>query len=360
MRRRWFAQSIGSRCAFVRRGWRPVVVVLVGALGAAEVTSPRVAVAQAQGGKTAPDDDPFADELNPLGGGKPKAAAPRGQGPLSRPLPELPTLPPDPGARRPLTPDQPGPALGGRERALPLPFPEAEGEAAAAEASPADPFLLQAEKLEKEKKYAEAEVVLTKAVKADPKNTLAHLALGMVRRRLGNLEGAIEAYSAGLRVDDFDGALHFRRGLAWFRIGEHRIALEDFDDAAGLSFDDPIPELWRGLTLMELDRPRDAIVAYSAAIQRDRTLMIAYLNRGLAYLVTGEPDKAETDFELAIRHDPDDARAWFNRGVAQARQREYGNAAKSFSQALRIDPSFAAARQNLDAVQGRLSGPAGG
>jgi Tfp pilus assembly protein PilF len=377
MDRIWFDQHVGVHGADVGHGLRKdsvVVAVVAGALLALLlVPGPAANVALAQGAKTTADDDPFADELNPLGGGKPRPAvpggvAPRAQGPLSRPQPELPTVPPEPGTGRPLTPDlgdpdraAPGVERGRRDRALPLPFPEAEEDGAAGgEPSPADAFLLEAEKLEKAKRFREAEAVLRKAVKADPKNTLASLALGMVRRRLGDLDGAIDAYSAGLRVDDFDGALHFRRGLAWFRLGEHRIALEDFDDAAGLSFDDPMPELWKGLTLMELDRPRDAIVAYSAAIQRDRSLMIAYLNRGLAYLVSGEPDKAETDFELAIRHDPDDARAWFNRGVAQARQREYDHAAASFSRAVRLDPSFTAARQNLDAVRGRTNRPTGG
>ncbi|MFM8282158.1 MAG: tetratricopeptide repeat protein [Planctomycetaceae bacterium] len=348
--RRWSADS----------SLRAMALLAIATVVVASVASAQAPAAAKQ--KPA-EDDPFADELNPLGGGKPRTAPGTGltrpQTPLTRPLPDVPTLPRDPEGG--VAPDaDAGAARPRRDRSLPLPFPEAEGPDPAAEPSAAEPFLAQAAKFEQDKRYAEAEAVLVKAVAADPKNTAAALALGMVRRRLGDLVGAVKAYSAGLRVDEFDSALLFRRGIAWFHLGQHRIALEDFDDAGGLSFDDPYPELWRGLTYMELGRPRDAIVAYSAAIQRDRKLMAGYLNRGLAYLVAGEPDKAETDFELAIRHAPDDARAWFNRGVAQARQGEFADAASSFEAALHLQPSFTAARRNLEAVRGRPNRATGG
>jgi tetratricopeptide (TPR) repeat protein len=356
---RWFRLRLGARTA--------------GLVALAILAAAADRVIAAQQGTNAPksrqggaEDDPFADELNPLGPGRPRPATPgaaRPETPTPRPIPDAPKVPPEPPAGRPLTPKDAAADRGRRERALPLPFPEAGDDlldgTGARTKSPVEPFLVEAEKLEKAKNYRDAAAVLEKAVAADPKSTVAHLALGMVRRRLGDLKGAIVSYSNGLKVDEFDPALLFRRGIAWFRLGEYRIALEDFDDASGLSFDDPMPEMWKGLTLMELDRPREAIVAYSAAIQKDRSVMDAYLNRGLAYLVVGEPDKAETDFELAIRRDPADATAWFNRGVAQARQREYANAATSFQRALVIDPAFEAARRNLGAVQARASGSGG-
>jgi len=356
---RWFRLFTGARTA-------GLVALAILAAAADRVIAVQQGASVPKSRQGGAEDDPFADELNPLGTGRPRPATPgaaRPETPTPRPIPDAPTVPPEPPAGRPLTPrDDTAADRGRRERALPLPFPEADddfGGMGAATKSPAEPLLIEAEKLEKAKNYRDAAAVLEKAVAADPKSTVAHLALGMVRRRLGDLKGAIVSYSNGLKVDEFDPSLLFRRGIAWFRLGEYRIALEDFDDASGLSFDDPMPEMWKGFTLMELDRPREAIVAYSAAIQKDRSVMDAYLNRGLAYLVVGEPDKAETDFELAIRRDPADATAWFNRGVAQARQREYANAAMSFQRALLIDPSFEAARRNLAAVQSRASGSGG-
>jgi tetratricopeptide (TPR) repeat protein len=232
--------------------------------------------------------------------------------------------------------------------------------AADMEPSPAEQLLAKAEKFDRQGKLPEARDALREAVKLDPKLTVANLALGVVLRRMGDLEGSVEACSAGIRVDPLDSELYLRRGIAWYHRGLYGIALEDFEDASGIAYDDPRPELWRGLTLMQLGRPQEAINAYAASIRRDRTFMIAYLNRGTAYLATGDAAKAEFDFDLSLRHDPRDVRAWFNRGVALAQQRKYEDAIKSYEMALKIDPSHAGARRNLEAARSRLSRRSGG
>jgi tetratricopeptide (TPR) repeat protein len=268
-----------------------------------------------------PQEDPFADELNPFGSGQRKT-----------PQPEI--YPNDPATPQPRVNPPMAPAQGGDGTGitLPVPFPDVTVPGPAADRptartgrslyaeSPAAPLIAKARDLEKEEKWEEALATLKEAVEADPQDPEAHLAMGIVLRRLGRLEPAIEAFSKGLQIDPLEPELMFRRGIVWFRLGQYGIALKDFEDASGIAYDDPRPELWRGLALMKIDRPLEAISAYAGAIRRDRTYMVAYLNRGLAYLATDEPRKAELDFDQAIRHEPKDARAWFNRGVAQARQ----------------------------------------
>ena len=322
-----------------------------------------------------PEDDPFADELNPFGGGgqpaAPELPAPQAPAPkamqLPMPFPEK-TIPGEPAERRPAPQKKPAakprtePSV---ERAEPrrslrdlAPFPEAEEEEEPSQqaTSPAEQLLMEAERLDKAGKLEEARDKLREVVKLDPKLTIAHLALGVVCRRLGDFAGSVDACSAGLRIDPEDPELYLRRGIAWFHQGLYGIALEDFEDAAGIAYEDPRPELWRGLTLIELKRPLEAINAYASAVRRDRTFMVAYLNRGLAYLSTGEPQKAEFDFDLAIRHNPRDVRAWFNRGVALARQGKYREAVDSYAAALKIDPNHEPSLRNRDAAE-RMIGP---
>lgn len=335
----------------------------------------RFANAQNPSPQGIPEDDPFADELNPFGSGRAAPSPPRQPDPppavppkapqLPMPFPEK-TLPGDPAEPRPSRSQsrdqdveaparprgrpQPDSSLRGLE-----PFPEAEGQTEAeGETSEAERLLIEAEKLDKQGRYKESREVLQKVVKLDPKMSIGYLALGVVCRRLGDFEGSVAACSKGLRVDPENAELYLRRGIAWFHLGLHGIAIEDFEDAAGIAYDDPRPELWRGLTLIELDRPLEAINAYASAIRRDRSYMVAYLNRGLAYLSTNEPRKAEFDFNLAIRHDPRDVRAWFNRGVAQARQGRYADAVESYSAALKLDPSHEPSRRNLAAAEQRV------
>ncbi|MEI6240366.1 MAG: tetratricopeptide repeat protein [Planctomycetia bacterium] len=334
---------------------------------AAPAIAPNRACARQSGVVGIPEDDPFADELNPFGSGKQPARPATPPEPPKPPPVKLPvpfperTLPGDPAER----PPQPRRDTAPRPQARPEPqrdlrglepFPEAESPTAEVEPSPAEELLLEAEKLDLAGKLEEARDVLRKVVKLDPKLTIGHLALGVINRRLGDFRGSVDACSAGLRIDPQDPELYLRRGIAWFHLGLHGIALEDFEDAAGIAYDDPRPELWRGLALIELDRPLEAINAYASAIRRDRTFMIAYLNRGLAYLSTGEPRKAEFDFDLAIRHNPKDVRAWFNRGVAQAAQGRYADAVESYSAALELDPKHEPSRRNRTAAERMVSG----
>ena len=303
------------------------------------------------------ENDPAAIERVPATREKPEPALdpfPQEPQPEEPRLPEPVVVP----AENPRSRLRGGPDLGGSDL---RPFPDvANTPATDMEPSPAEQLLAKAEKFDRQGKLPEARDALREAVKLDPKLTVANLALGVVLRRLGDLEGAVEACSAGIRVDPLDSELYLRRGIAWYHRGLHGIALEDFEDASGIAYDDPRPELWRGLTLMQLGRPLEAINAYAAAIRRDRTFMIAYLNRGTAYLATGEAAKAEFDFDLALRHDPRDVRAWFNRGVALAQQRKYQDAIKSYEMALKIDPSHVGARRNLEAARSRLGSRSGG
>jgi len=303
-----------------------------------------------------PEDDPFADELNPFGRGN--AAKPSEQRPTPRQA--APTMPKERSSA--------GPQASPR---LPVPFPDTTVSGDPAERSdrsrpsmrdsqsedweptPAEKLLGEAEKLDKAGKLEEAREKIREVIKLDPKMTLAYLALGVTSRRLGDFEGCVDACSRGLAIDPQDSELYLRRGIAWFHLGLYGIALEDFEDAAGIAYDDPRPELWRGLTLVELDRPLEAINAYASSIRRDRTYMLAYLNRGLAYLQTHQPRKAEFDFDQAIRHNPKDVRAWFNRGVAQSYQGRYADAVGSYSEALKRDPQHQPSRQNIEVARGK-------
>jgi len=345
---------------FVRRGSPAFLAVLLCTAWACwEVPS---ALAQGGGQPAAgvPEDDPFADELNPFGPGAEKrpqnsvgpgvdrpaerAGVPSGrsqQPELPVPFPET-TVPGDPARRtdRSKTESRPGADSGPRRDRM--------GGRDTWEPTPAEQLLTEADKLDRAGNLEAAREKLREVIRLDPRLTLGYLALGVTSRRLGDFEGCVDACSKGLAIDPQDSELYLRRGIAWFYLGLHGIALEDFEDAAGIAYDDPRPELWRGLTLMELGRPLEAINAYASSIRRDRGFMLAYLNRGLAYLKTGEPRKAEYDFNQAIRHDPADVRAWFNRGVAQAAQGKHAEAVSSYSEALKRDPQHDGSRRNIE------------
>ena len=152
--------------------------------------------AYAQGGAEpggVPEDDPFADELNPFG---------RGTG--AKPATDQKVAPRQPAVTMPRERPSTGPSSAGPSSAgsrpgarLPVPFPETtvpgdpaerpdrsrpsmrDSRSDSWEPTPAEKLLVEAEKLDKAGKLEEARAKLREVIKLDPKMTLAYLALGV-------------------------------------------------------------------------------------------------------------------------------------------------------------------------------------
>lgn len=110
-------------------------------------------------------------------------------------------------------------------------------------------------------RWGEAELAeprLVEALRRDPRNAEGWHALGLVRSRLGNLDGAVEAYQSGLRADP--RALDNRVGLATIAVlrGNASAALAEYDAliSARPKFADA--HLGRSWALMKLGRLDDA------------------------------------------------------------------------------------------------------
>ena len=203
-------------------------------------------------GPGVPEDDPFADELNPFGRGETQPGPARPAQPAAQPA-----APARPAAQLPVPfPDATVPgAAAERPGAMSRPSASDFGDGSGWQSSPAESVLMEAEKLDKAGDLVGAKAKLFEAIQKDPQLPIAYLALGVVSRRLGDFEGSVDALSKGISLDPQDPEMYLRRGISWFHLGLYGIALEDLEEAAGIAYDDPRPELWRGLTLMEVNRP---------------------------------------------------------------------------------------------------------
>jgi tetratricopeptide (TPR) repeat protein len=110
-------------------------------------------------------------------------------------------------------------------------------------------------------RWGEAELAeprLVEALRRDPHNAVAWHALGLVRSRLGNLDGAVDAYRSGLRADP--GALDNRVGLATIALlrGDPSAALAEYDALVSARPKFADAHLGRSWALMKLGRLDDA------------------------------------------------------------------------------------------------------
>ena len=113
-----------------------------------------------------------------------------------------------------------------------------------------------------------AEPRLTEGLRRDARDTAAWHALGLVRARLGNLDGAAEAYRSGLRADP--RAVEDHVGLATLAVmrGDATAALAEYDAIVSARPKFADAQLGRSWALMKLGRLDDA----QRALDRAREL----------------------------------------------------------------------------------------
>jgi tetratricopeptide (TPR) repeat protein len=112
-----------------------------------------------------------------------------------------------------------------------------------------------------------AEPRLVEALRREPRNPEVWHALGMARARLGNLDGAADAYQSGLRADP--SALENRVGLATLAVvrGDAAATLREYDAIVSLRPKFGDAQLGRSWALLKLGRLDDAQRALDRAAE---------------------------------------------------------------------------------------------
>lgn len=132
-----------------------------------------------------------------------------------------------------------------------------------------------------------------------------------------DFDGAVAAFTDGLRDDPNDADALVNRGYAYGMLGRHDDAIRDYTAALRL-------------------RPGDAF----ARTQRARH----YLSRGLARHKAGDVTGAVSDYDLSLGDAPSDPYAVGNRGLARLHLNDYAAALADFDRAVALAPADAAWR----------------
>lgn len=237
---------------------------------------------------------------------------------------------------------------------------------------------------------AEAEEVLEKAVRIDPKSASAWSNLGIARRRLGKLQPAVDAFLSAYHLDSTDTRVMNNLGLSYIDLKDWVSAVAILKQATDRT--DTDPSLWHnfGLAQMGLGNEEGALASFRRAIEADPgdakgwasaaavqladyyyqhhdyaavlaeaerivgwrpQLADGWTYQGLARKATGDLAGARASFEKARSLNPTSAAVHNNLGGTYFDLGLLDEAEASFEQALRIDPGLAEARDNLKAVR---------
>ena len=178
-----------------------------------------------------------------------------------------------------------------------------EAKAAAREAKASQYF---AEALAEEDPSKKKELY-TKAIELNPYYSHAYCNRGIAKKKVGDLQGAIEDYNKAIELKPLEARNYNNRGVAKSALGDKKGAIEDYDEAIALKPDYPP----------------------------------AYNNRGNAKRALGAFDEAKEDIDQALRLDPNYAPAYDSRGEFKFNLGDTEGAIKDYSKAIELKPQKA-------------------
>lgn len=171
----------------------------------------------------------------------------------------------------------------------------------------------EAEKLEKEGKYAEAIPLLDKAIEKDPENIYALINRGVDKSILEDYQGSIEDYTKIIEIDSDNALALLNRGKNKKRLEDYQGAIEDFEKAiktkgseilymdkvensfveTGFEFDVKMEEIIfeRGIANYHIDSLKDSYNDFDFCIQKKFGLSECFYHIGLIYIAYSDSIK---------------------------------------------------------------------
>ena len=201
----------------------------------------------------------------------------------------------------------------------------------------------------------------------DQPNLLFNAAV--ISMQLERLEPALGFVDRAIAGNKRQVNLHSLRSAVLRELGRLEPALESQQTAAKLDPGNAQVQYRLGNLYFELDRKNDAIDAYRKATKKDKTYLRAWYNLGAALFDMERFDEALDAYEVALKPvnkafaagenvDPANARAYLNLGAIHFRKQDWEAALDAYGKALRLDPEQGGAYYNQGYIhyqQGRFA-----
>ena len=245
------------------------------------------------------------------------------------------------------------------------------------------------------KQYDEALAELAKAIKANPKLSVAHAAIGDIYRRTDRPDQAVGPYEQACNANPYAFRPHYNLGVTYQMLADsaevakrateyvrkaisvylRAVTLKpsDFETNLNLSncyyqqgkFDlaeyyckaaieleptNPLGKMNLGTIHDVQNRPYDAIAAYKASLELDIHQPELLIRLGITYRDLRREKDALRVFELAAAQDPDNPGPYVQIGSCHYDAKDYAAAMAAYEQAAEIDPKHAPAYRGLGVV----------
>lgn len=195
-----------------------------------------------------------------------------------------------------------------------------------------------------------ASAAFATAIKLDPSLWLAHLQLGDMLARAGDLPRAAAELKIAVRQKSDSPEIRNALGIVLQDSGDPLGAAQQF--RASLQLNPKLPEAWLGLgqALASQKKYVFAIRDFQRGLTCNPSQKLSIrlqLGVSSAYVANGETEKAGKILRSLAAHYPDSAEVHVQLGNLQATGRDFSSAAEQYSQALRINSKHQEARLSL-------------
>jgi len=177
---------------------------------------------------------------------------------------------------------------------------------------------------------------------------------GLERYRSGDLDGAIAAWTAGLKKNPQDAGAAYHRGTAKREKGDLIGAIADYNRAVELNPKYAEAFYHRGVAKRDKGDLDGAIADYSRALELNPKDAEAFHHRGMARRDKGDVEGAIVDYDHSLELNPGSSEAYVNRGNAMRDKGDHWGAIADYNRALELNPKSAAACMNRGFARGAL------
>lgn len=202
------------------------------------------------------------------------------------------------------------------------------------------------EEIESDRLY-QAQVLNNKVLSNFPKSAIAYDLKGMILKKQGKFEDAMDAFSMAVEIDP-------NFSIAWYNLGRIERSLNNFDKAKtyldrAIKLQSDLTKAYfeRALLFKQIGEKEKALNDYNTIIKmKGETYMEAFLNRGLTKKMLGDYGGALVDLNQAIEEFPNNPELYKNRGNLQLLLGLHRKAIDDYTKAITIDENYAEAYYN--------------
>lgn len=198
--------------------------------------------------------------------------------------------------------------------------------------------IAQGHALQRQGKFAEAEVAFRKVLAQEPDNAQALHLLGVTVGRMGRPQEAVIHFAAAAKLQPANPYFHTNLGHALLEAGRNAEALQSLERALHLKPDLVAAYRGRGIAQVRLNQAEAALDSFRKVAQLSPQDTQAQNDLGVILERTGQPLEALEHFGRAIAINPHHPQAHHNRGQVEMSLGRYAEALVSFETASKLMP----------------------